>query len=559
MNKDIYEFAKYYFNIFRNPQSTDSQVEEGFAEKCFALGFEMDAGNSLKERYPKAFDSAEELDKIIDEIDNPQFLGTAIFSQWRYITHWSYSSHPLDAQYRPWFICAFSRLLIITSDDKISPFVFFGNAKKVKIHSNSICFGYCPKKDDEVEQHLTITDDGRIWITRYAISEDLNFCKLKKTEQKQIKINPDKAKYLLSKFTEYFGNEYDMDFITDVGSFEMWIDDDNGKKTHFIGPLLSEFIVDDVDLSQLVRDTLDDQTLFVFNNNNNNKVKRITIDYRFTKAIPNDEIGEVVWDYKDRLVIDRPSETIEDVLQFAEKCDVTRKYHIAEGVNAFLDSFDGETLFTVFEQSEDDEIIPSPDGTSEYEVKVEFYKEKPRIISGKYDKYGLPKDWPKFIEALYDFISFYGFGEIFDENVYARTYRRKNEYIFLSVKFGDYGKPYYYLTDDDSIQVGNQVEVPVESDGKERIVTVTKKEYYPEDKVPMPLDKVKYIIGKFVPPQEDENGDILIYCPMCDKMISTDTCDDILYDLCDDIPGIITAEEIATKEDICKRCKYHEE
>lgn len=61
MNKEIYEFAKYYFNIFRNPQSTNGQVEEGFVEKCFALGFEMDCGNSFKERYPNAFDSAEDL------------------------------------------------------------------------------------------------------------------------------------------------------------------------------------------------------------------------------------------------------------------------------------------------------------------------------------------------------------------------------------------------------------------------------------------------------------------------------------------------------------------
>ena len=82
MNKDIYAFAKYYFNIYRNPKATNFQVEEGFADKCFSLGFQMDSGNSFCERYPHAFNDAEELDKIIEEIDDPQFLGTAIFSQW---------------------------------------------------------------------------------------------------------------------------------------------------------------------------------------------------------------------------------------------------------------------------------------------------------------------------------------------------------------------------------------------------------------------------------------------------------------------------------------------
>ena len=555
MNKDIYAFAKYYFNIYRNPKATNFQVEEGFADKCFSLGFQMDSGNSFCEKYPHAFNDAEKLDKIIEEIDDPQFLGTAIFSQWRYITHWSYCSHPLDPEYRPWFICAFGRLMAITAEDNAPPFVFFGNVKKVKIHSNNVCFGYCPKKGDEVEQHLTITEDGRIWLTRYAINEDLNFADYEKTEQKQFKIESDKAQMLLSKFTKYFRDEYEINFATDVGSFEMWIDDDEGKKAYFVGPLISEFVVDGFDLSQLVRDTLNDQTLFVFDDNNYEKIKRITIDYRFTSVIiPADESADITWEYKDHLVIDRQTETIEDTLQLAEQCDVTRKYHVADGISSFLDDLDIETLFTEFNEPEAD-ILPSPEGTAEYEVKVEFYRQEPRIISGKYDKQGLPKDWPEFIESLYAFISFYGFGEMFDKKQYEKTYRKKNDYIFLSVKFGDYGKPYYYLTDDDSIQTGEQVVVPVGDEGAERIVRVSKKQYFQADNVPMSLEKVKSIIGRFTRPEEGK-----LYCPMCKCEISEDDCYDLLYDpLINSIDGIITEDEVEQRHDICERCKYHDE
>lgn len=555
MNKDIYAFAKYYFNIYRNPKASNFQVEEGFADKCFSLGFQMDSGNSFCEKYPHAFNDAEELDKIIEEIDDPQFLGTAIFSQWRYITHWSYCSHPLDPEYRPWFICAFGRLMAITAEDNAPPFVFFGNVKKVKIHSNNVCFGYCPKKGDEVEQHLTITEDGRIWLTRYAINGDLNFADYEKTEQKQFKIESDKAQMLLSKFTKYFRDEYEINFATDVGSFEMWIDDDEGKKAYFVGPLISEFVVDGFDLSQLVRDTLNDQTLFVFDDNNYEKIKRITIDYRFTSVlIPADESADITWEYKDHLVIDRQTETIEDTLQLAEQCDVTRKYHVADGISSFLDDLDIETLFTEFNEPEAD-VLPSPEGTAEYEVKVEFYRQEPRIISGKYDKQGLPKDWPEFIESLYDFISFYGFGEMFDKKQYEKTYRKKNDYIFLSVIFGDYGKPYYYLTDDDSIQIGEQVVVPVGDEGAERIVRVSKKQYFQADNVPMSLEKVKSIIGRFTRPEEG-----MLYCPMCKCEISEDDCYDLLYDpLINSIDGIITEDEVEQRQDICERCKYHDE
>ena len=241
MKERINAFANYYFNIFRDPKSSNIQVEEGFADKCFALGFEMDSGNSFCEKYPKAFNDYSELDKIIEEIDDSQFLGTAIFSQWRYITHWLYCSHPLDEQYRPWFIIAFARLVAITSEDNTPPYVFYGNAKKIKIHSYNIGYGPCPDKDDEVEQHLTIADDGRVWLTRYAFGAGLN--RHRKIEQKQFKIDSRKAKFLLDKYTTYFRDEYEISFATDVGSFEMMITDDEGKTAVFIGPLVCDFEV----------------------------------------------------------------------------------------------------------------------------------------------------------------------------------------------------------------------------------------------------------------------------------------------------------------------------
>lgn len=560
MNAKIHEFANFYFDIFRDPKSTNFQVEEGFAEKCFALGFEMDSGNSFCEKYPKAFNDYSELDKIIEEIDDPQFLGTAIFSQWRYITHWSYCSHPLDEQYRPWFIIAFGRLVAITSEDNSPPYVFQGNAKRIKINSNILGYGMLPKEGMEVEQHLTITDDGRVWLTRYVVAEDFNFAKLRKTEQKRFRIDKEKAKALLDKYTKYFKDEYEVTFVTDVGSFEMQLTDDEGRTAVFFGPLVSEFEVDGYDLSQLTRDTVEDQSLFVFDGDSYEKIKRITIDYRFTSVIiPADGEKDITWEYKDHLVIDREDETIEDILQLASQCDVTRKYHVADGVRSFLDDLDLQTLFTEFNDPEED-IVESNDGTAEYEVKVEFYRQEPRIISGKYDKQGLPKDWPEFIEKLYDFMSFYGFGEMFDEKQYGRTYRKKNDYIFLSVRFGEYGKTYYYLTEDDTIQVGDQVVVPVGNEGKERIVEVAKKEYYSSDRVPMPIEKVKNIIGKFIRPKENDKGEMMIYCPMCECEISADTCYDILYDpLVKEVPGVITEEKMKERYEFCSFCKYNDE
>ena len=559
MKERIHEFANLYFDIFRDPKATNFQVEEGFAEKCFALGFEMDSGNSFCARYPKAFNDYTELDKIIEEIDDPQFLGTAIFSQWRYITHWSYCSHPLDEQYRPWFITAFGRLVTITSEDNSPPYVFYGNVKRVKIHSNNMGYGFLPREGTEVEQHLTITDDGRVWLTRYAISEDLNFAKLTKTEQRQFKISADKAKFLLDKYTKYFRDEYEISFATDVGSFEMQITDDEGKTAYFIGPLICEFEVDGYDLSQLTRDTIADQTLFVFDNNEFERIERITIDHEHKKKIVAADGQVVTWNPTNHIVIDRKTDTIEYIYKIGTECDVTRKYHVAQGVSNFLDELEYQNLFVEFEEKESDTIIPVDDEAT-YTATVDFLRGPSRIVAGRYDKQGLPIDWPEFIEDLYDFMSFYGFGEMFEEKQYGRTCRKTNDYIFLSVRFGEYGKTYYYLTEDDTVQVGDQVVVPVGSEGKERIVEVAKKEYYSSDRVPMPIEKVKSIVGKFIRPEENDKGEMMIYCPMCECEISADTCYDILYDpLVKEVPGIITEEKMKERYEFCSFCKYNDE
>jgi hypothetical protein len=74
--------------------------------------------------------------------------------------------------------------------------------------------------------------------------------------------------------------------------------------------------------------------------------------------------------------------------------------------------------------------------------------------------------------------------------------RKTNDYIFCSVEFSESGKSYYYITEDDTLKIGDDVLVPVGNDGRTAIVKIINIEYFPEDKVPFPLEKAKSIIGK---------------------------------------------------------------
>ena len=76
----------------------------------------MDCGNGFVEAYSmESFNYADALNQIIDSINDVDLLGSAVFSQWRYVTHWSFGAHLLDEKYRQWIIIAFRRLAELTA------------------------------------------------------------------------------------------------------------------------------------------------------------------------------------------------------------------------------------------------------------------------------------------------------------------------------------------------------------------------------------------------------------------------------------------------------------
>lgn len=87
-------------------------------------------------------------------------------------------------------------------------------------------------------------------------------------------------------------------------------------------------------------------------------------------------------------------------------------------------------------------------------------------------------------------------GEILDPSVYGKVKRRKSEYIFCSVTFDEGYKSYYYLTEDDSIEIGDFVLVPAGKDNHEAVVEVVNIEYFSEENVLLPVEKTKRIIRK---------------------------------------------------------------
>jgi len=497
----INEFAIKWLEKYQDPKTTDREVEENFADECFVLGFEMDCGNSLEEAYPgqNLLNDHIQFNTVVNQINDVRFLGAAIFSKWRGITHWSYGESLISESNRLWFIAAFERLTLLTEADCNSSFVLQGSAKKIRIKSNNVSYGPPPEPDEEVEQRLTLSNDGRVWFSGYNFVYDLDH--YVRGRHQQFKIDKAKADIIFSAFSRFFSDEFKEVFATDIGLWEMIITNEEDRAFSFSGSLCADYEIDGVDLSDLLRKEVGIDNLFAFDGNDKpDEVNRIMIDYNQhsrikSRAPVTETMVHVSWDYSEHIVIDRATEKLTYEQNVGSDCKITREYQVKDGIADLLDNLDAESLFDYIEGYPDD-AVETHDEEKSYVITVDFKKGPQRVITGRFDKYGLPEDWPEFAEEILSFINFYGQGEVLNPVNYGKSKRRRGDYIFCSATFEKNGKDYYYLADGDDYEVGDFVLVSSGDDGHMAIVRIVKIEYFAEGNVPYPVAKVKHIIRK---------------------------------------------------------------
>lgn len=134
--------------------------------------------------------------------------------------------------------------------------------QKVRIVSNNICYGPEPLPEDEVEQHLTISASGRVWFTGYKYANGLDKYEIGRRQQFAIGRSP--SIEILEYFSLYLNSDQLVCYATDVGTWEMEITDTEGKVYTLRGSLCGGVTVGDVDLTQLLRECLSINQLFVF-------------------------------------------------------------------------------------------------------------------------------------------------------------------------------------------------------------------------------------------------------------------------------------------------------
>ena len=135
--------------------------------------------------------------------------------------------------------------------------------KKFRLISNNICYGPCPDADEEVEQHLTILSDGRVWFSRYKFG--LGDRQYELAEKKQLNIGKDTAVDILTFTKKYFDEKGIVMKCTDVGIWELFLTDENGAEHTIDGSVVPDDYTSEI--SNYIRKRLPLENLFLFDGN----------------------------------------------------------------------------------------------------------------------------------------------------------------------------------------------------------------------------------------------------------------------------------------------------
>lgn len=109
--KAIFLFTERWIPFFSSDQPNTYDFDAFFGEECTEQGFQMDCGNEFEARYPGCFnyESDNDLANLIDGIVDVDLLGSAVFSQWRYMTHWALAFE-LNKDACNWFLLVLRRM-----------------------------------------------------------------------------------------------------------------------------------------------------------------------------------------------------------------------------------------------------------------------------------------------------------------------------------------------------------------------------------------------------------------------------------------------------------------
>lgn len=389
---------------------------------------------------------------------------------------------------------------------------FEGKLKKIHLVTSAIgMMGYNP--GDEIEQKIILYDDGKVSFFRYRAPYDSAKYSHELITRKDFRIQPEAIETIMSCMTKAMTYEKDASFIeirAETGAWKLTLTNTDNVKFKYYGELYIDVHCDNMSLSEIIRNNLHSDDMWVFDGNPD-KVVRVEINYQY-KSLEDEELTELAKEgihidhATERLIVDRKLKSAEYIRENFLGNTIVNSYSSDTDIDCFLDDIDVDMFSEI--QGDPIDVIENENEHRIYKILIYTRQGKCLSVEGTYDKNNLPEDWSTFITDAYTKFFNHGTGDLFDKNLYGMLKRRKSDYIYCDVAFNDYGRTYCYLADTDDYKVGDSVVVPAGRDNHESVVKIKAIKYYSTDNVPYPLHKMKHIIRKHTNPPMAEKYNV---------------------------------------------------
>lgn len=131
--------------------------------------------------------------------------------------------------------------------------------RKCRIKTNIIAYGPEPAPSDEVEQHLTVSESGRVWFSAYQYGGG----SYRRSRSSLLYIGPEAAEEILRTIRSWALQDHQDLVVTDTGCWELTLVESEDMELCAFGSVAEQTMLGGENLSDILRRKIPIDNLFL--------------------------------------------------------------------------------------------------------------------------------------------------------------------------------------------------------------------------------------------------------------------------------------------------------